>query len=109
MQATFQSQAEKEQFDPLEFDRFTRFQEVTRFLAESVHDIFTVQQTLTTQLGEADAALLQQARMNRELQQNLMRVRMVPLYSVSERLYRVVRQAARDLDKRAQLDIQGGD
>ena len=109
MQATFQSQTEKEQFDPLEFDRFTRFQEVTRFLAESVHDIFTVQQTLTTQLGEADAALLQQARMNRELQQNLMRVRMVPLYSVSERLYRVVRQAARDLNKRAQLDIQGGD
>ncbi|MEW6133038.1 MAG: Hpt domain-containing protein [Pseudomonadota bacterium] len=109
MQATFQSQAEKEQFDPLEFDRFTRFQEVTRFLAESVHDIFTVQQTLTTQLGEADAALLQQARMNRELQQSLMRVRMVPLYSVSERLYRVVRQTARDLNKRAQLDIQGGD
>ncbi len=109
MQATFQSHTEKEQFDPLEFDRFTRFQEVTRFLAESVHDIFTVQQTLTTQLGEADAALLQQARMNRELQQNLMRVRMVPLYSVSERLYRVVRQAARDLNKRAQLDIQGGD
>ncbi len=109
MQATFQSQTDKEQFDPLEFDRFTRFQEVTRFLAESVHDIFTVQQTLTTQLGEADAALLQQARMNRELQQNLMRVRMVPLYSVSERLYRVVRQAARDLNKRAQLDIQGGD
>jgi chemosensory pili system protein ChpA (sensor histidine kinase/response regulator) len=109
MQATFQSQTDTERFDPLEFDRFTRFQEVTRFLAESVHDIFTVQQTLTTQLGEADAALLQQARMNRELQQNLLRVRMVPLYSVSERLYRVVRQAARDIGKRAQLDIQGGD
>jgi len=109
MQATFLSQTDTQHFDPLEFDRFTRFQEVTRFLAESVHDIFTVQQTLTTQLGEADAALIQQARTNRELQQNLLRVRMVPLYSVSERLYRVVRQAARDLNKRAQLDIQGGD
>lgn len=109
MQATFQSQTGSEQFDPLEFDRFTRFQEVTRFLAESVHDIFTVQQTMASQLGEADAALIQQARMNRELQQNLLRVRMVPLYSVSERLYRVVRQAARDVNKRAQLDIQGGD
>ncbi len=109
MQATFLSQTDTEDFDPLEFDRFTRFQEVTRFLAEGVHDIFTVQQTLSAQLGEADAALVQQARMNRELQQNLLRVRMVPLYSVSERLYRVVRQAARDLGKRAQLDIQGGD
>lgn len=109
MQATFQSQAGIEHFDPLEFDRFSRFQEVTRFMAESVHDVSTVHQNLAIQLGEADAALLQQSRINRELQQNLLRVRMVPLYSVSERLYRVVRQAARDAEKRAQLDIQGGD
>jgi chemosensory pili system protein ChpA (sensor histidine kinase/response regulator) len=109
MQATFQTQGVAEQFDPLEFDRFTRFQEVTRFLAESVNDISTVQHILLARLGEADAALLQQMRLNRELQQDLLRVRMVPLYSVAERLYRTVRQTARDVDKRAQLDIQGGD
>src|SRR5262249_42581805 len=28
-------------FDPLEFDRFTRFQEVTRLMAESVNDVST--------------------------------------------------------------------
>ncbi len=109
MQATFQSQGVAEEFDPLEFDRFTRFQEVTRFLAESVNDISTVQHILLARLGEADAALIHQTRLNRELQQNLLRVRMVPLYSVAERLYRTVRQTARDVDKRAQLDIQGGD
>ena len=109
MQATFQSHGGKGDFDPLEFDRFTRFQEVARFLTESVHDISTVQQNLSVQLGEAEAALIQQARMNRELQQNLLRVRMVPLHSISERLYRVVRQAGRDLNKRAQLDIRNGD
>jgi chemosensory pili system protein ChpA (sensor histidine kinase/response regulator) len=109
MQANFQTQGVAEQFDPLEFDRFTRFQEVTRFLAESVNDISTVQHILLARLGEADAALIQQTRLNRELQQNLLRVRMVPLYSVAERLYRTVRQTARDVDKRAQLDIQGGD
>jgi chemosensory pili system protein ChpA (sensor histidine kinase/response regulator) len=109
MQATFQSHGIAEHFDPLEFDRFTRFQEVTRFLAESVNDISTVQHILLARLGEADAALLQQTRLNRELQQNLLRVRMVPLYSVSERLYRTVRQTARDVGKRAQLDIQGGE
>ncbi|OYY80014.1 MAG: hybrid sensor histidine kinase/response regulator, partial [Hydrogenophilales bacterium 16-62-9] len=98
-----------EQFDPLEFDRFTRFQEVTRFLAESVNDISTVQHILLARLGETDAALIQQSRLNRELQQNLLRVRMVPLNSVSDRLYRTVRQTARDVNKRAQLDIQGGD
>ncbi len=109
MQATFQAQGAIEEFDPLEFDRFTRFQEVTRFLAESVNDISTVQHILLARLGEADAALIQQTRLNRELQQDLLRVRMVPLYSVAERLYRTVRQTARDVDKRAQLDIQGGD
>jgi chemosensory pili system protein ChpA (sensor histidine kinase/response regulator) len=109
MQATFQAQGAIEEFDPLEFDRFTRFQEVTRFLAESVNDISTVQHILLARLGEADAALIQQTRLNRELQQDLLRVRMVPLYSVAERLYRTVRQTARDVGKRAQLDIQGGD
>ena len=109
MQATFQAQGVAEQFDPLEFDRFTRFQEVTRFLAESVNDISTVQHILLARLGEADAALIQQTRLNRELQQNLLRVRMVPLNSVADRLYRTVRQTARDVEKRAQLDIQGGD
>jgi chemosensory pili system protein ChpA (sensor histidine kinase/response regulator) len=109
MQATFLSQGAVDEFDPLEFDRFTRFQEVTRFLAESVNDISTVQHILLARLGEADAALIQQTRLNRELQQGLLRVRMVPLNSVSERLYRTVRQTARDVDKRAQLDIQGGE
>ena len=109
MQATFQTQGGADEFDPLEFDRFTRFQEVTRFLAESVNDISTVQHILLARLGEADAALIQQMRLNRELQQDLLRVRMVPLYSVAERLYRTVRQTARDVGKRAQLDIQGGD
>ena len=109
MQATFHTQGGTEEFDPLEFDRFTRFQEVTRFLAESVNDISTVQHILLARLGEADAALIQQMRLNRELQQDLLRVRMVPLYSVAERLYRTVRQTARDVGKRAQLDIQGGE
>ncbi|MHB1187145.1 hybrid sensor histidine kinase/response regulator [Thiobacillus sp.] len=109
MQATFLTQGGADEFDPLEFDRFTRFQEVTRFLAESVNDISTVQHILLARLGEADAALIQQTRLNRELQQDMLRVRMVPLNSVAERLYRTVRQTARDVDKRAQLDIQGGE
>ncbi|HYP67165.1 MAG TPA: Hpt domain-containing protein [Thiobacillaceae bacterium] len=109
MQATFQTTGRQDQFDPLEFDRFTRFQEVTRFVAESVNDISTVQHTLLGRLGETQAALTQQARMNRELQQNLLRVRMVPIYSIAERLYRVVRKTARELGKRAQIDIHNGE
>ncbi|MHB1358591.1 MAG: hybrid sensor histidine kinase/response regulator [Rhodocyclaceae bacterium] len=95
-------------FDPLEFDRFTRFQELTRMMAESVNDVSTVQHNLLRNLDHADAALVAQARLNRELSQALMSVRMVPFNSVADRLYRVVRQTAKELDKRVNLDIRGG-
>ena len=35
------------EFDPLEFDRFTRLQELTRMMAESVNDVGSVQQNLS--------------------------------------------------------------
>jgi chemosensory pili system protein ChpA (sensor histidine kinase/response regulator) len=94
-------------FDPLEFDRFTRFQELTRLMAESVNDVSTVHQNLVNTVDETEKALLAQARLNRDLQQDLMRVRMVPFASLSERLYRIVRQTAKEVGKRANLDIVG--
>jgi chemosensory pili system protein ChpA (sensor histidine kinase/response regulator) len=96
------------EFDPLELDRFTRFQELTRFMAESVNDVATVQQNLLKNLDDANAALLAQSRLNRGLQQALMGVRMVPFASQSERLYRIVRQSAKELGKRANFELIGG-
>ena len=95
-------------FDPLEFDRFTRFQEITRMMAESVNDVTTVQHNLLRNLDHADAAIISQGRMNRQLSQSLMGVRMVPFNSLADRLYRVVRQTAKELGKKANLDVRGG-
>ena len=95
-------------FDPLELDRFTRFQELTRFMAESVNDVATVQQNLLKNLDDANAAIIAQARLNRGLQQELMGVRMMPFASQAERLFRIVRQTAKELGKRANFDIVGG-
>ena len=95
-------------FDPLELDRFTRFQELTRFMAESVNDVATVQQNLLKNLDDANAAILAQSRLNRSLQQELMGVRMLPFASQTERLYRIVRQTTKETGKRATLDIVGG-
>jgi chemosensory pili system protein ChpA (sensor histidine kinase/response regulator) len=95
-------------FDPLEIDRFTRFQELTRMMAESVNDVATVQQNLFKNLDDANAAILAQARLNREVQQELMSVRMVPFGSLADRLYRIVRQTGKELSKRANLEIRGG-
>jgi chemosensory pili system protein ChpA (sensor histidine kinase/response regulator) len=97
----------KREFDPLEIDRFTRFQEVTRLMAESVSDVSTVHANLINTVDETEKALAAQARLNRDLQQGLMRVRMVPFGSLSERLYRIVRQTAKEVGKRANLDIKG--
>jgi chemosensory pili system protein ChpA (sensor histidine kinase/response regulator) len=94
-------------FDPLEFDRYTRLQELTRMMAETIHDALTIQQTLVRSLDETDAALLLQSRIHRELQQELMRLRTVPFSSIVERLHRVVRLSARELGKRANLEIRG--
>ncbi len=94
-------------FDPLEFDRYTRFQELTRSLAEGINDVSTVQQSLLKNLDDADAALLAQARLSRDVQQRLFSIRTVPFGSVSERLYRILRATARELDKRANLEITG--
>ena len=108
MQSQLSMVKERERFDPLEFDRFTRLQELTRMMAESVSDVGTVQQNMTRSLDGATRDLSAQQRMTRDLQQDLMRVRMVPFSSVSERLYRVVRQSAKEVDKRVNLDIRGG-
>ena len=96
------------EFDPLELDRFTRLQELTRMMAESVNDVTTVQHNLLKNLDGAEGALSSQARLNRDLQQALMRVRMVPFDSIADRVHRVVRQSSKDMGKRVTLDIQGG-
>ena len=100
-------QEANETFDPLEFDRFTRLQELTRMIAESVNDVATIQQNMLTNLGQSEAALQQQDRMNRELQQTLLNVRMLPFKQISERMHRIVRQTGRELNKAVSLVIDG--
>jgi chemosensory pili system protein ChpA (sensor histidine kinase/response regulator) len=100
--------AGEREFDPLEFDRFTRLQELTRMMAESVNDVASFHEGLSRTVDSAVDDLGVQSRLTRELQRDLMRVRMVPFMSLSERLFRVARQTAKETDKRVNLDIRGG-
>ena len=95
-------------FDPLEFDRFTRVQELTRMMAESVNDVATVQRTLQRTVEATEDDLIAQARQTRELQRDLLRTRMVEFEGISDRLYRVIRQASKDTGKQVRLDLLGG-
>ena len=105
--ASRMSISSEREFDPLEFDRFTRLQELTRMMAESVNDVASFHESLSRTVEAASADLVQQSRLTRDLQRDLMRVRMVPFSSLSERLFRVARQSAKELDKRVNLDIRG--
>ncbi|MCL2309917.1 MAG: Hpt domain-containing protein [Proteobacteria bacterium] len=114
IEAESQIQAQLEQmqnvqgdFDPLEFDRYTRLQELTRSIAEGVNDVSAVQQALLAHLDTANVALLSQARLSRDVQQALFSVRTVPFSSVTERLYRILRTLSKELHKRANLEIEG--
>jgi len=115
IQAEAQIQARSEKlsrdsvaFDPLEFDRFTRLQELTRMIAESIEDVATIQSAMYKGLQTSESDLSSQYRLTRELQQQLMRVRLVPFASIAERIYRVARQAAKEVGKRVNVDLRGG-
>jgi len=96
-------------FDPLELDRFTRSQELPRLMAECMDDIVTIHKSLREIQRNAEAAVNQQARLNRQLQQDLMHIRTVPFKYFSERLHHIGRQVSRDAHKKIALTIVGDD
>ncbi|MGH8504887.1 MAG: Hpt domain-containing protein [Stenotrophobium sp.] len=94
-------------FDPLEMDRYTRMQELSRAVAESVGDLAALHATMDDLGGETDALLQQQGRINTEVQQGLMRTLMVPFSRQVARLQRVVRQVAHENNKLADVQFNG--
>ncbi len=97
-----------EDFDPLELDRFSRLQTLSRSLAESLHDLFTIRGNLENYASQAESVLQQQARINTELQEGLMRTRMISFDTQGARLRHIVRQTAREVGKRVELELVGG-
>ncbi|TYT23097.1 response regulator [Luteimonas viscosa] len=94
-------------FDPLELDRFSTLQQLSRALGESAADMTSLQQTLDDLTRQYETLLLQQSRVSSELQEGLMRTRMVPFDALVPRLRRVLRQAASDTGKQVQLRLDG--
>ncbi|PIB43690.1 histidine kinase [Pseudomonas sp. 2822-15] len=97
-----QAEAERlgyEEFDPLEMDRHSQLQQLSRALSESASDLLDLKETLDRRNQDAHNLLQQQARINTELQEGLMRTRMVPFERMLPRLKRIVRQVAQELGK----------
>ena len=94
-------------FDPLELDRFSTLQQLSRALAESAADLQSLHGSMDDLTRQYETLLLQQSRVSSELQEGLMRTRMVPFDALVPRLRRVIRQAAGETGKQAQLKLDG--
>ena len=98
-----------EDFDPLEMDRYSHMQQLSRSMVESISDLSSIQNLLDNITRESETLLLQQSRVNTELQEGLMRTRMVPFAGLAARLRRIVRQTAQELDKKVDLELSGAE
>lgn len=95
------------EFDPLEMDRFTRMQELSRSLSESVSDLSNLHVTMDDLADESETLLQQQGRINTQVQQGLMGTLMVPFSRQVARLQRVVKQTAQEIGKQAEAVFVG--
>ncbi len=99
-------QERSDDFDPLEMDRYSTLQQLTRSLSESASDLIDIRSSLTNKLRDTETLLVQQARINTGLQEGLMRSRMVPFSRLEPRLRRIIRQVASELKKDIAFDLE---
>jgi len=105
-----EASGEADNFDPLEMDRYSHLQQLTGSLMESASDLHDLKETLTEKLIGTETLLLHQSRINTDLQEGLMKTRMVPFARIVPRLRRIVRQVGIELGKKVELrmdNIQG--
>jgi len=98
-----------EEFDPLELDRYTKLQQLSRGLAENLDELGNIQNSLSNFVYKAETSLQKQERLNRELQDEIMQVRLVSFGGIGPQLRQVVRRTCRELDKDAELKIVGAE
>jgi chemosensory pili system protein ChpA (sensor histidine kinase/response regulator) len=94
-----------EDFDPLEMDQYSSLNQLSKSLSESASDLFEIKATLIEKARDTETLLLQQARLNTELQEGLMSSRLVPFSRLAPRLQRIVRQTSTELHKPAELIV----
>jgi len=94
-------------FDALEFDRYTEFHQTTRELLETTTDTSAISSELHSLKGNLELLFDSQRRLIEELQDKLLRLRMVSFGSLSVRLQRTVRVTCDEEEKSAELFIEG--
>lgn len=97
-----------EEFDPLELDRFSRVQELSRSMAESLNDVLEVRREILQSLVSQEAVLARQRRAILSTQEKLHKSRLTQFDAINDRLYGVVWGAARETGKAVSFEMTGG-
>lgn len=92
-------------FDPLEMDQYSELHQITKQLSESASDLLDLKNTLLERTRDSETLLLQQQRINTELQEKLMRTRMVPFSRLVPRLRRIIRQVSGEVGKKVEFEV----
>jgi chemosensory pili system protein ChpA (sensor histidine kinase/response regulator) len=83
-------------------DQYSSVNQLSKSLYESASDLMDIKGTLIEKARDTETLLLQQARLNTEMQEGLMSSRLVPFSRLVPRLQRIVRQTATELHKPAE-------
>ncbi len=109
IRSSFEKESDQygDDFDPLEMDKYSTIQQLSRSLTETASDVESIREILSDIVRDSETLLLQESRVSIELQEGLMRTRMVRFGGLSTRLRRIVRQTSRELGKEVELEITG--
>ena len=109
IRSSFEKESDQyaEDFDPLEMDKYSTIQQLSRSLTETASDVESIREILSDIVRDSETLLLQESRVSTELQEGLMRTRMVRFGGLSTRLRRIVRQTSRELGKEVELTVFG--
>eukprot|EP00752_Nemacystus_decipiens_P018856 g16912.t1 len=94
---------EELEFDPLEMDRYSTLQQLSRQLIESASDLQDLRNSLSEGTRDTSTLVIQSSRILTELNDQLMNTRMVPFTQLVPRLERITRQVSRELSKTVEL------
>lgn len=97
----------RQDFDPMELDRYTNLQEVSRGLAECMADIDLCGQGIGATLRSFMGTEEERASVATAIQERATSMLEVPVDSLAARLKRTVEVACHDTNKQADLQLQG--
>ncbi len=97
------------EFDELELDRYTEFHMLTRGLSEGISDMTTLSTEMEAIIRETEGVFSRENRLNTTFQDRLMKARLVPLSTMTPRLYRGARAVALKQGKEFEFLLEGED